>query len=109
MLISSNLIPSYNCLFCNKQMIGDVCQIDAFQFYNWRCDCKFDLSISAAKTSVRLLYRIDNIKYLYNINASLFNKYLFTTGEFDFMSGRFFPFPKSLKEILHYKKLRMLE
>lgn len=87
--------------------------MDSFDFYVWGCECKNKLSISIASIDVRMTYDIGNIHCIFMFSDKprfkQLDGYYFTIGEFDFMSKDFFPFPKSLKEILHYKKLRMLE
>jgi len=87
--------------------------MNSFDFYAWGCLCKNRPSLTIAERDVRLVYTIGDIHCNYIITDKPIYKqldgYYFTIGEFDFMSKDFFPFPKSLKEILHYKKLRMLE
>jgi len=79
-----------------------------YSFYAWNCLCQNKPNITISVNGCRLHYAIGTISCNYIITDTS-TMYYFTIGEFDFMSESFFPFPKSLKEILHYKKLRMLE
>lgn len=79
-----------------------------YSFYAWNCLCQNKPNITISVNGCRLYYTIGAISCNYII-IDKSTMYSFTISEFAFISESFFPFPKSLKEILHYKKLRMLE